>query len=51
VRELDADRHRRPAADRGEHRDQRRLVGVGPQAEVGGVDPALGHDRARFEDQ
>ncbi|OIQ79824.1 hypothetical protein GALL_384370 [mine drainage metagenome] len=51
VRQLDADRNRRVLAQRVEHPPQRRLVGVGPQAEVARRDAPDRLDRGGLDDQ
>ncbi|KAG0733443.1 hypothetical protein G6F23_013341 [Rhizopus arrhizus] len=49
--QLDAQRHRRPAADAGQHLRQRRLGAVIPQAQVGPADATARLDRGGFQDQ
>lgn len=49
--ELDAQRHRRPAADAGQYLCQRGLGAVIPKAQVGPADAATRLDRGGFQDQ
>ena len=51
VRQLHADRHRRPAAHRGQRPRERGFGGVVVQAEVGPADPAGGLNRGGLGDQ
>jgi len=51
VAELDAQRHRRPAADAGQHLCQRGFGTVVPQAQIGPADAAARLDRGGFQDQ